>query len=189
MNLVILGAPGSGKGTQAVRLAERFNLRHISSGNLLRAEVASGTLLGKQVAGVMKKGKLVPDEAVLKVVSEVLTDEETTRLGGWILDGYPRTADQAEALEDVLSRNREAVEAVILLQVAADVLVPRLTNRDRADDTPETVRKRLEVYDREIEPLLDFYEQRYDVHRVDGSKPIEEVTEDIAGLVDVYDLS
>jgi adenylate kinase len=189
VNLVILGAPGAGKGTQAVRLAERFNLRHISSGDLLRAEIASGTPLGKQVEGIINKGGLVPDEVVLQVISEVLTDEETKGLGGWILDGYPRTADQAEALEDVLSRDRETVEAVILLQVDADILVRRLTNRGRVDDTPETARKRLEVYDREIKLLLDFYEQRYDVHQVDGSKPIDDVTEDIARLVDEHDLS
>lgn len=189
MNLVILGAPGSGKGTQAARLVERFGLRHISSGDLLRAEVAAETPLGKQVEGIMKEGRLVPDGTILELIGNALADEETTKRGGWILDGYPRTADQAEALEDVLGRNRETVEAVIFLQVGAGVLVPRLTNRGRTDDKPETVRKRLEVYNEEIEQLLGFYELRYDVHRIDGSKPVDEVTADITGLVDTYDLS
>ena len=189
MNIVILGGPGAGKGTQATRVADRFKLRHISSGDLLRAEVASQSPLGKQVEGILKEGKLVPDETILKLISEALAEEETTKRGGWILDGYPRTADQAEAFEDVLSRNRETVEAVIYLQVDTDILVSRLTNRGRADDTPEAVRKRLKVYDKEIKLLLGFYELRYDVHQIDGSKSIEEVTDDIAGLVDTYDLS
>lgn len=189
MNLVILGAPGSGKGTQAGRLAKRFNLRHISSGELLRKEVAEGTPVGKEVETVMKEGKLVPDQTVLKVISMALADKERSGFGGWILDGYPRTADQAEALEDVISTNRETVEAVIFLEVDNEVLASRLTNRGRADDTPEAVLKRLEVYNEEIKQLLDFYELRYDMYRVEGSKPIDDVTADIVGLVDKYDLS
>lgn len=137
----------------------------------------------------MKEGRLVSDETVLEVVSGALSQDETARRGGWILDGYPRTADQAEALEDVLSRNREIVDAVVCLEVGTETLVQRLMNRGRADDTPETVRKRLDVYDEEIKLLLDFYELRYDVHRIDGSKSIDEVTEAIAGRVGTYDLS
>ncbi len=189
MNLVILGAPGSGKGTQAGRLVERFNLRHVSSGELLRNEVAKGTPLGKEIETLMKEGKLVPDQTILEVISEALADKETVECGGWILDGYPRTADQAEALEDVISTNRETVEAVILLEVDSDTLLSRLSSRGRADDTPVAVRKRLAVYDEEIKQLLDFYELRYDMYRVDGSKSIEDVTADIIGLVDGYDLS
>ena len=189
MNLVILGAPGAGKGTQAGRLAERFDLRHISSGELLRDEVARGTPAGKEVETVLKEGKLVPDRTVLEVISAALADRERAERGGWILDGYPRTADQAEALEDVISTNRETVEAVIFLEVDSDVLASRLSKRGRADDTPEAVLKRLEVYNEEIKQLLDFYELRYDMHRVDGSKPIDDVTADIVGLVDAYDLS
>ncbi len=188
MNLVIVGAPGSGKGTQAGRLAERFNLRHISSGELLRDEVSKGTPVGKEVEIMMKEGKLVPDRTVLKVISMALADKRV-ECEGWILDGYPRTADQAEALEDVISANRETVEAVIFLEVDSDVLVSRLSNRGRADDTPEAVLKRLKVYNEEIKQLLDFYELRYDMYRVDGSKPIDDVTADIVGLVDAYDLS
>lgn len=182
MNLIILGAPGSGKGTQALRLAERFKLRHISTGDLLRNAVAAKTELGRQVEAVMQAGELVSDEIVLKLIMEVF--DAPGEWDGWILDGYPRSDDQAEALEDVLSANREVVDAVIYLDVADDVVTNRLLARKRGDDTPEAIRKRLEVYKKDTMPVLDFYELRYDVHRVDGSESIEEVTDAIVRLVD-----
>lgn len=181
MNLIILGAPGSGKGTQAARLAERGNLRHISSGDLLREAVAKKTEIGKQVDDIMRAGKLVPDQVVLKLVMEAMT--EPGEWAGWILDGYPRNAAQAEALEDVLSANRQVVDAVVFLEVDPEVVTARLMGRKRQDDTPETIRKRLEVYNQETLPVLEFYGLRYDVHRVDGSKTIDEVTERVAELV------
>ena len=183
MNLIILGAPGSGKGTQAVALAEKANLKHVSSGDLLRAAVARKDEQGKEIEKIMSEGKLVPDQTVLRLVRDAILD-----LGeheGWILDGYPRTGLQAEALEDVLSSAREVVDAVIYLDVDPEVVVERLAKRGRADDKPETVRKRIEVYKDETLPVLDYYELRYDVYHVDGSKSIEEVAEKIAGLVDL----
>lgn len=183
MNLVILGAPGSGKGTQAAVLAEKGNLKHVSSGDLLRAAVERKDELGKEIGAIMAEGKLVPDQTVLRLVRDAIVDIDDYE--GWILDGYPRTALQAEALEDVLSSAREVVDAVIYLEVDSDAVVERLSKRGRADDTPETVRKRIEVYEEQTMPVLDFYELRYDVHRVDGSKSIEEVSEEIAGLVDL----
>jgi adenylate kinase len=183
MNLVILGAPGSGKGTQAAVLAKKGNLKHVSSGDLLRAAVERKDELGKEIESIMAQGKLVPDQTVLALVRDAILDIDD--YGGWILDGYPRTALQAEALEDVLSSAREVVDAVIYLEVDSDAVVERLSKRGRADDTPETVRKRIEVYEAETMPVLDFYELRYDVHRVDGSKSIEEVSKEITGLVDL----
>ena len=217
MNLVILGAPGSGKGTQAARIAEREKIRHISTGDLLRDAVAKGTAIGKRVAGIMTSGQLVPDDVVLELLRETLANAvERKRYNGWILDGYPRTARQAEALEEVLGRTGETIDAVIYIELDPEVVVNRLSNRRtcasckavyhlvnnppavegtcdacggkivlRDDDKPETIRKRLEVYKKETLPILSLYEKHHTVHRVDGSKPIEEVTSDIAGLIGV----
>jgi len=217
VNLVILGAPGSGKGTQAARIAEREKIRHISTGDLLRDAVARGTGIGKRVAGIMTAGQLVPDDIVLDLLRETLANAaERKRFNGWILDGYPRTARQAEALEDVLGKTGDTIDAVIYIELDPEVVVNRLSNRRtcvsckavyhlvnnppavegtcdacggkivlRDDDKPETIRKRLEVYKKETLPILSLYEKHHTVHRVDGSKPIEEVTSDIAGLIGV----
>ena len=215
MNLIILGAPGSGKGTQAAGVAERGNLRHVSTGDLLREAVAKGTELGKRVEGIMARGELVSDDIVLDLVKDAVTVHTADDAwDGWILDGYPRNAAQAEELEDVLSSARETVEGVIVLEVDPEIIVQRLSSRwtcercktvynlpgnppktegqcdecggtlvQREDDKPETVRKRLEVYTTETLPIIEFYELRYDVHRIDGSKRITEVTDGIAELV------
>ncbi len=217
MNLVILGAPGSGKGTQAARIAERARVRHISTGDLLREAVAAGTPIGKRAAGIMAAGQLVPDEIVLELIREKLTNAaERAGYNGWILDGFPRTVAQAEALDGVLGRTGETIDAVIYIEVVPEVIVNRLSNRRtcescktiyhlvnnpptvdgkcdacggklvlREDDKPDTIRKRLEVYEKETLPILNLYQKRRAVGRVDGSKRIDEVTSDIAGLIDL----
>lgn len=216
MNLVILGAPGSGKGTQAARIAEREGIRHISTGDLLREAVAAGTPLGKRVAGIMAAGGLVPDEVVIELIGQTLGAGERTRRKGWILDGFPRTLAQARALDGVLVKMGEKIDAVLYVDVDAEAIVDRLSKRRtcasckaiyhlvskrpavegkcdvcggelilREDDKPETVRKRLQVYERETLPILGFYEERRIVRRVDGSKPIDEVTSEIAGMIDL----
>jgi adenylate kinase len=215
VNLVILGAPGSGKGTQASRIAEKASIRHISTGDLLRDAVAKGTEIGKRAAGIMAAGKLVPDEVVLELLRDALSGrKEHANRRGWILDGYPRTLAQAEALEGVLERTGEKIDGVVCIELDPEVVVERLSKRRtcasckavyhlvsnppavedkcdacggplvlREDDKPDTIRKRLEVYRQETLPIIALYQKRYRVYRVDGSKPIDEVTSKIAGLI------
>jgi adenylate kinase len=130
VNLVILGAPGSGKGTQAARIAERAGIRHISTGDLLRDAVAAGTPLGKRVEGIMSSGKLVPDEVVVELIEEKLSDgREKARYDGWVLDGFPRTLAQAEALDGVLRRMGATIDAVVYIDIDREVIVKRLSDR------------------------------------------------------------
>jgi adenylate kinase len=212
MNLVMLGAPGSGKGTQAAVLSERHRMKHVSSGDLLRAAVARKDELGKEIEGIIASGKLVPDEKVLRLVKAAILDNEGNT--GWILDGYPRTAGQVEALDGVLGEAGQGIDAVIFLDVDADEVVSRLSSRrtcgsckavynlankpprtegkcdncggelvQRSDDEPETIRQRLQVYNDATLPVLEFYETRRTVHRVNGSRSIDEIKDELAGLV------
>lgn len=183
MNLIVLGAPGSGKGTQSAALSKRGRLKHISSGDLLRAAVKKGDEQGKEIKAIIASGKLVPDQVVLRLVRDAILDNEGQQWDGWVLDGYPRNALQAEALEDVLSGAREVVDAVLFLEVDEAEVIKRLSGRGRSDDDPETVRERLIVFNKMTLPVLDFYELRYDVHRVNGSGKIEDITTEIARLV------
>jgi adenylate kinase len=217
MNFVILGAPGSGKGTQASLIAEKANVQHISTGDLLRDAVAQKSPIGRQVEGIMAAGGLVSDDIVLELLKETLTDaDKRARYSGWILDGYPRNLAQAEALEGVLDGAGEKIDSVIYIEIDPEAIVTRLSNRRtcvkckavyhlvskppavdgtcdvcggelilRDDDREETIRKRLEVYDSETLPILGLYEGKYDVHRVDGSQPIDAVTAALAGLIDL----
>ena len=217
MNLVILGAPGSGKGTQASWIAEHAKIRHISTGDLLREAVAKGTDIGKRAAGIMAAGKLVPDGLVLELLrAKLVNEEERAARRGWILDGFPRTLAQAEALESVLERTGEKIDGVVYIEIDPEVIVSRLSNRRtcgsckavyhlvskrpavegkcdecggalvlREDDKPDTIRQRLEVYKKETLPILALYERRYRVHRVDGSKPIDDVKSRISGLIGI----
>jgi adenylate kinase len=180
MNLIVLGAPGSGKGTQSAALSKRYRLKHVSSGDLLRAAVEKGD---KEIEAIIASGQLVPDQVVLRLVRDAILENEGGEWEGWVLDGYPRTASQAEALEDVLSAAREVVDAVVFLEVEEAEVIKRLSGRGRSDDDPETVRERLSVFNEMTLPVLDFYELRYDVHRVNGFGKIEEITDEIARLV------
>ena len=212
MNLVMLGAPGSGKGTQAAVLSERNKMKHVSSGDLLRAAVARKDELGKEIEGIIASGNLVPDEMVLRLVKDAILESEGST--GWILDGYPRTAGQAEALDGVLGEVGQGIDAVVFLDVDTDEVVSRLSSRrtcasckavynlvnkppkqkgkcdscggelvQRSDDEPETIRQRLKVYNEATLPVLDFYETRRTVHRVNGSRSIDEIKDELAGLV------
>lgn len=179
MRLVLLGPPGSGKGTQAARLKDFLKVPHISTGDLLRAEVAAGTELGKQAKAVMDAGNLVSDEILLGMLESRLSQADVAN--GFILDGYPRNLAQADALDRLLQRIGQPMDAAVQLEVPTDLLVERIAGRAKAegrtDDNPESVRKRLQVYEDSTAPVINFYKQQGRLTVVDGVGELDEVTE------------
>ncbi|WP_282296923.1 MULTISPECIES: adenylate kinase [unclassified Stenotrophomonas] len=177
MRLVLLGPPGSGKGTQATRLKDKLGLAHISTGDMLRAEIAAGSELGKQAKSVMDAGNLVSDEILLGMLESRLSQADVAK--GFILDGYPRNVAQANALDAVLAKIGQPLDAVVQLDVGTDLLVERIAGRaaeqGRADDSPESVRNRLNVYNEQTAPVVDFYAGRGTLERVDGVGELDEV--------------
>ena len=191
MRLVLLGAPGSGKGTQAARLKEHLQVPHISTGDLLRAEVAAGSALGVQAKTVMARGDLVSDEILLGMLEDRLSRADVA--GGFILDGYPRNLVQADALGKLLARIGQPMDHAVQLDVETDKLVDRLAGRaqaeGRADDSPDAVRHRLGIYNQQTAPVIDFYRQHGTLKVVHGEGSMDEVftriVETIAVGVDV----
>jgi adenylate kinase len=185
MRLVFLGAPGSGKGTQATRLREHFDIAHISTGDLLRAAVKEGTPLGLQAKAVMDAGQLVSDDIVLGMLEERLAKPDTAK--GFILDGYPRNLAQADALDALLGRIGQPLDAVVKFEVPNEVIVGRCEIRyaaeGRADDHPETVRKRLTVYAEQTAPVAGFYQARGRLAVVDGVGPMDDVFQRIVAAL------
>lgn len=188
MRIVIMGAPGSGKGTQAALIVEELDLDHISTGDLLRAAVAAGTELGKRAKEVMDRGELVSDEIVLGLLEERLLQENTRN--GFILDGYPRNLAQAQALDDLLERIGQPVEEALQIDVDEEQVVTRIAKRaaleGRSDDTEETVRNRLRIYAEQTAPVVDFYAQKGILSRVLGDGSIEDVFQRIRGVLQIH---
>jgi adenylate kinase len=177
MRLVLLGAPGSGKGTQAARLKQHLQVPHISTGDLLRAEVAAGSKLGLEAKEVMAAGKLVSDEILLGMLEDRFSRPDTGN--GFILDGYPRNLAQAAALDAMLERLGTPMDCAVQLEVPNELLVERIAGRakaeGRADDSPESVRTRLKVYDEQTAPVVEFYRQHGQLTIVDGVGSLDEV--------------
>jgi len=177
MRLVLLGAPGSGKGTQAVMLKAALKVPHISTGDLLRAAVRAGTPLGVKAKAVMEAGKLVSDDIVLGMLEERLAQPDAA--GGFILDGYPRNLAQCEALEALLARIRRPLDVAIKLKVPSELIVERIAGRaaaeGRKDDTPETVRERLRVYSEQTAPVAEHFAALGHLRIVDGVGDVDEV--------------
>ncbi len=204
MHLILLGAPGAGKGTQGALLAERLGIVKIATGDILRDAVRRGTELGREAQKYMDAGELVPDELILDLVRDALSAPEASR--GAIFDGFPRSVDQAESLDEILGEMGRSLDAVLVIEVAEEEIVRRLTGRrtdpetgqvyhlehnpppeeirdrlvQRSDDREETVRHRLAVYREMTHPLIAFYEDAgLPIHHVRGDRPIEEVQSDI----------
>lgn len=214
MRIVLLGAPGSGKGTQAKKLVEQYSVAQISTGDLLRAAVAAGTELGRQAKAIMEAGELVPDDVVLGLIRERLGDPDTAN--GFILDGFPRNLAQAEALDALLAEQKLPLDGAVHIHVDREEIVKRITGRrscgncgaiynvffsppkqegicdkcagtdlqHRADDNEETVRNRLEVYESQTAPLIDYYNERGLLKTVDGSGEVERIFADVRAAVE-----
>jgi adenylate kinase len=185
MRLVLLAPPGAGKGTQGTRLAELYGVPHIATGDLLRAHVSDGTEIGRRVGAQLDKGELVSDDLVLDMVREAITAPEAE--DGYILDGYPRTMKQAvEGSVQAQAIGKGAQVAVYLAADATELqrrLLQRATEQGRGDDTEEVIRHRLQTYQRETAPVIDYYRERGLLVEVDGMQPIEAVTRDIVERV------
>jgi len=171
--LLLLGPPGAGKGTQAELISSSIGLLHLSTGDLLRAEVIANTKLGKSAAAVMKSGELVSDELVLAIVESNLAKNAK----GWILDGFPRTLGQAKSLETLLIQINQQIEVVVSLELNDDLLIERLLLRGRSDDNEAVIRHRLEVYKEKTAPLIDFYSKKGLLESVHANGSIEEITD------------
>ena len=174
--LLFLGPPGAGKGTQAAMLCESGGMKHLSTGDLLRSEVAAGTELGKEAEAVMNRGELVSDALVLAIVESQMKNLSGQ---GWLLDGFPRTVPQAEALEPLLAELQQSIEAVILLELDDAVLIERLLARGRADDNETVIRNRLEVYREKTAPLINFYRDKGLLTSVPAHGSVEVITKRI----------
>lgn len=215
MRIVLLGAPGSGKGTQAKLLVKKYGIPQVSTGDLLRAAVASGSELGKTAKAVMDAGKLVSDEIVLGIIRERLAEKDAQK--GFILDGFPRNIAQAEALDEMLEGLEQPLDTALLIEVSTDVLMQRLTGRrncencgrvynvysnppklddqcdacgselhHRADDNEETISNRLRVYDSQTKPLIAFYEENERLQRITGEGDVKDISRQVIKLVNGF---
>ncbi|MBR1783895.1 MAG: adenylate kinase [Bacteroidales bacterium] len=195
LNIVIFGAPGAGKGTQADLLAEKYDLLHISTGDLLRQEVAKGSPLGQRAQAIMNRGDLVGDDIVVQLLAQALRGvaggegQEPSEYRGCIVDGFPRTVAQAQTLEFLFSKLRLSIDAIIAIDVPRDELVRRIHERaaisGRADDTEEVIRHRIELYDEQTRPVLDYYRVSGRLVTVDGSEQIADTNTRICKVMDV----
>jgi adenylate kinase len=186
VNILLLGPQGSGKGTQAKRLSEEYDLAHISTGDMLRAAIAEGSELGKKVQSIVESGQLVPDDLIVEIMRERLSQDDTRE--GFILDGFPRTMAQAEALDSMLREIGRPLDVVFELQVPDELAVERMEKRaseeSRADDTPEAMRKRLELYHAETEPLVEHYRARASLVGIHADRTIPAVFAELQSTIE-----
>lgn len=213
MNIILMGLPGAGKGTQASEIVKKFPIPHISTGDMFRKAIKDETDLGKEAKSYMDRGELVPDEVTVGIVKERISEDDAKK--GFLLDGFPRTIDQAESLSQIMSELDREIDAVINIEVPEEELMNRLTGRricekcgttyhlvfnppkvdgicdidggklyQREDDNPETVSNRLSVNVKQSKPILEYYNNKGVLKNIDGSKDIDEVTNDVIGILD-----
>ncbi len=186
LNIVIFGAPGSGKGTQSQRMVDKYGLNHISTGDVLRAEIRNGTELGQTAKGYIDQGQLIPDELMIDILASVLDGFRDSK--GVIFDGFPRTIAQAEALKKMLAERGQEVSVMIDLDVPEEELMSRLIRRGidsgRADDNEETIRKRLAVYHSQTAPLIGWFKDENKYHYIEGMGSMEEISAKIMEAID-----
>ena len=188
LNIVIFGAPGSGKGTQSDKLIEHYKLFHISTGDVLRDNIKRGTELGKTAKGFIDQGQLVPDELIIDILAQVLDENKDKATEGVIFDGFPRTIPQAEALEQLLADRGTQIDAVVGLEVPEEELIRRILLRGqmsgRSDDNEETARKRLETYHNQTSPLKAFYQEQGKYRSINGLGTIDSIFDLIKEALD-----
>ena len=186
LNIVIFGAPGSGNGTQSERIVEKYGINHISTGDVLRAEIKNGTELGKTAKGYIDQGQLIPDELMIDILASVFDSFKDSK--GVIFDGFPRTIAQAEALKKMLAERGQDVSVMLDLEVPEDELMVRLIKRGkdsgRADDNEETIKKRLHVYHSQTAPLIDWYKNEKKYQHINGLGTMDGIFADICEAVD-----
>ncbi|MFH1368595.1 MAG: adenylate kinase [Elusimicrobiota bacterium] len=213
MNLILFGPPGAGKGTQAVEISKRYNIPHLSTGELFRRSVKEGWQIGQKIQFFMSKGQLVPNDTVIELVQDAIQKDEYSK--GFLLDGFPRTIQQAEALDKILSDKQKKIDKVLYIYLSEEEIVRRLTARrncekcganynlvfhppkkedacdqcggkivQRADDNEATIRNRIKVYNEQTTPLIDFYDKAGSLRKVDGSKTVEEVLQNLCAVIE-----
>ncbi len=186
LNIVIFGAPGSGKGTQSIMLSEKYGLEHVSTGDMLRAEIEAKTEFGLKADSYMSKGQLIPDEVIIGKLEELVQKKNGAK--GFIFDGFPRTIAQGKALDDMLENYDEKVSVVLSLEVEEEELINRILKRGeisgRSDDNKESIESRLKIYHEQTEPLKNFYSDQFKLVRIHGQGEIDEVFSSIEAIVD-----
>ena len=187
VNIIIFGPPGAGKGTQAVKIAERYKIVHISTGDMFRSAVKNGTDLGVKAKSFMDKGELVPDDIVIGIIKDRISEEDCTK-SGFLLDGFPRTIPQAESLDSMLSEENLQIDKVISLEVNDSEIIKRILKRQelegRSDDSETVVKNRLEVYRKQTEPLKEYYKGRDKLVEIEGVGEIDSVFDEIKSVLD-----
>jgi len=182
VRIILFGPPGCGKGTQATFISESLSIPHLSTGDMLRSAVSSGSEIGLKAKNIMESGGLVSDQIVLSIVEERIAKDDCEK--GFILDGFPRTVNQAEKLDLLLNTNNK-LDYVLRIKVDEDEIIKRLIERAREDDKPDIIKNRFKTYNSETEPLIPFYEERKILFNIDGMQEIEKVSEDIKKVIGV----